>query len=110
MDNRPTEPLIRIDKGSHRGVDIGGTTATLTDAEDPESGYYLIDGPQIGYSIYEDTLSDDITAWRPCAAIPIGELTFLRDVFMGAKLSKNQHAAIQRLAAHLPKTVSDESE
>lgn len=110
MDNWPTEPLILIDKGSRRGVDIGGTTATLTDAEDIESGYYLIDGPQIGYSINEDTLSDDITAWRPCVAIPIGELSFLRDVFMGAELSKNQYAAIQRLATHLPKTVSDESE
>ena len=43
-------------------------------------------------------------------AIPIGELSFLRDVFMGAELSKNQYAAIQKLAAHLPKAVSDEYE
>ena len=43
-------------------------------------------------------------------AIPIGELSFLRDVFMGAKLSKNQIAAIQRLSSCLPRTAADESE
>jgi hypothetical protein len=80
------------------------------DAEDPESGYYLIDGPEIGYSIHEDSPLEHITAWRHCVAIPIGELSFLRDVFMGAELSKNQYAAIQRLSAHLPKTAADESE
>lgn len=110
MSNWPTEPLILIDKGSYRGVNIGGTTATLVDAEDPESGYYLIDGPEIGYSIHEDSPLEHITAWRHCVAIPIGELSFLRDVFMGAELSKNQYAAIQRLSAHLPKTAADESE
>lgn len=110
MSDWPTEPLILIDKGSYRGVNIGGTTATLVDAEDPESGYYLIDGPKIGYSIHEDNLLEHITAWRHCVAIPIGELSFLRDVFMGAELSKNQYAAIQRLSAHLPKTAADESE
>ena len=110
MSDWPTEPLVLIDKGSCRGVNIGGTTATLVDAEDPESGYYLIDGPKIGYSIYEDNPLEHITAWRTCAAIPIGELSFLRDVFMGAELSKNQYAAIQRLSSYLPRTVADESE
>ena len=110
MSDWPTEPLILIDKGSHLGVNIGGTTATLVDAEDPESGYYLIDGPKIGYSIHKDNLLGHIAAWRPCVAIPIGELSFLRDVFMGAGLSKNQYAAIQRLSSHLPRTVADESE
>lgn len=110
MSDYPTEPLILIDKGSYQGVNIDGTTATLVDIEDPKSGYYLIDGPKIGYSIHEDNILERITAWRPCVAIPIGELSFLRDAFMGAELSKNQYAAIQRLAAHSPKTVSDEYE
>ena len=46
----------------------------------------------------------------PCATVPIGELSFLRDVFMGAKLSTNQIAAIERLSSYLPRTVADESE
>lgn len=110
MNTIPTASLIRIDKGEYCGTDISGTTATLADVDDPEYGYYLLDGPRAGYIIHEDFIDEAITTWHPCAAVPIGELVFMRDVFMGAKLSKNQITATQRLAAHLPKVVSDESE
>lgn len=106
----PTAPLIRIDKGTLQGTDISGTTATLTDIDSPEFDYYLLDGPKSGYTIFKDFASESITDSRPCAAIPIGELSFLRDVFMGAKLSKNQITAIQRLSSYLPRTAADESE
>lgn len=106
----PTDALIIIDKGAYRGTDISGTTATLVDAEDPKSGYYLIDGPKIGHCLHEDILLENITTWRPCVAVPIGELSFLRDVFMGSELSKNQIVAIQRLSHYLPRTATDESE
>lgn len=106
----PTEPLIVIDKGQCRGYDISGTVATLVDVNNPEFGYQLLDGPRAGYSIYEDGVGDKIIAWRPCAAIPIGKLSFLRDVFMGIELRWNQYAAVQRLAAYLPEAVADESE
>ena len=110
MDTWPTAPLIRIDRGAIRETNISGTTATLVDVDDPEFGYYLLDGPKYGYTICEDVIGEAISVARPCAAVPIGELTFLRNVFMGAKLSKNQCAAIQRLTACLPRTVTDESE
>lgn len=107
---RPTASLIRIDKGQYRGVDISSTTATLADVEEPDSGYYLLDGPMVGHYIHHDIYLTSIYAWRPCVAVPIGELSFLRNVFMGAKLSKNQIAAIQRLSSYLPRTAADESE
>lgn len=106
----PNAPLIRIDRGTLREDDISGTTATLADVDDPEFGYYLLDGPKRGYTICEDVVDEAISVAHPCAAVPIGELSFLRDVFMGAKLSKNQVAAIQRLASYLPRTAADESE
>lgn len=107
---RPSASIIRIDKGQYRGVDIGGTTATLADAEEPDSGYYLLDGPMVGRYIHHDIYLTSIYAWRPCVAIPIGELSFLRDAFMGSKLSKNQIAAIQRLSSYLPRAAADEHE
>lgn len=107
---RPTASLIRIDKGQYRGVDISSTTATLADVEEPDSGYYLLDGPMVGHYIHHDIYLTSIYAWRPCVAIPIGELSFLRDVFMGSELSKNQMVAIQRLSHYLPRTATDESE
>ena len=107
---RPTASLIRIDKGQYWGVDISGTTATLADVEEPDSGYYLLDGPMIGHYIHHGIYLTSIDAWRPCVAIPIGELSFLRDAFMGAKLSKNQIAAIQRLSSYLPRTATNEHE
>ena len=103
MSDYPTEPLILIDKGSYQGVNIDGTTATLVDTEDPKSGYYLIDGPKIGYSIHEDNTLERITAWRPCVAVPIGELEALRHAFMGVELNRLQHAVIQKLITHAPK-------
>ena len=103
----PTEPLIRIDRGAIRETDISGTTATLADINDPESGYYLLDGPKYGYTIREDVIGEAISAARPCVAVPIGELSFLRNVFMGAELSVNQNAAIQRIISYLPKVTAD---
>ena len=98
----PTEPLIRIDKGVLRGNDISGTTATLADVDDPEFGYYLLDGPKQGFTICEDVAGESITAARPCAAVPIGELKALRNAFMGVELTNFQHAVIQKLIARTP--------
>lgn len=103
MSDYPTEPLILIDKGSYQGVNIDGTTATLVDIDDPKSGYYLIDGPKIGDSINEDNIPESITARRPCAAVPIGELESLRQAFMGVELNRLQHAIIQKLITHTTK-------
>lgn len=110
METRPTAPLIIIDKGELCGIDISGSTATLVEVGNPASGYYLLDGPRLGWCINNDQSPKGITAWRECVAVPIGELSFLRDVFMGAKLSKNQIVAIQRLSSYLPRTAADESE
>lgn len=107
---RPPAFIIRIDKGQYRGIDISGTAATPADVEEPDSGYYLLDDPMAGHYIHRGIYPTSIYAWRPCVAIPIGELSFLRDVFMGVQLSKNQIAAIQRLSSYLPRTAADESE
>ena len=107
---RPTASLIRIDKGQYRGVDISGTTATLADVEEPDSGYYLLDGPMVGHYIHHDIYLTSIYAWRPCVAVTIGELSFLRNVFMGVELGTNQLKAIQHLSSYLPRTATDESE
>jgi hypothetical protein len=106
----PTDALIIIDKGAYRGADISGTTATLVDAEDPKSGYYLIDGPKIGHCLHEDILLENTTTWRPCVAVPIGELEFMWNAFMGVELGTNQLKAIQHLSSYLPKVTTDESE
>lgn len=106
----PTVPLIQILSGKYNNENISGAIAALVDIDDPESGYYLLDGPFAGHPVVPGVIGDEINAWRECAAVPISELTFLRDVFMGAKLSKNQITAIQRLSSYLPRTAADESE
>ena len=103
MNTPPTSPLIIIDKGECHGVDLSGATAALLDVGDPTRGYYLLDRPQIGCCINCDGCPDEITAWRRCVAVPVGEIEFMRNAFMGAKLSKSQSEAIQRLIASLPK-------
>ena len=106
----PITPIIRIDKGVLRGNDISGTTATLADVDDPEFGYYLLDGPKQGFTICEDVVGESIIAARPCVAVPTGELVALRAAFMGVELSNFQHAVIQKACANLPVTVTNESE
>lgn len=110
MNTQPKSPLIIIDKGTCQRADISGTTATLVDVDNPDSGYYLLDGTRAGYVIREDVIGEEITAWRHCVAVPVGELEFMRNVFMGAKLSKSQNEAIQRLIASLPKKAANELE
>ena len=107
MNTQPKEPLIHIDKGEYYGTDISGTTATLADVGDPEYGYYLLDGPRAGYTICEEDVDKAIASWRPCAAVPIGELEFLRSAFMGVELNRLQSSAIQKLIAYIPKNTPD---
>nr|DAM79865.1 MAG TPA: hypothetical protein [Caudoviricetes sp.] len=106
----PTAPLIRIDKGACGDTDISGTTATLVDVNNPEYGYYLLDGPQAGQYIYEGYPDEKIAAWRPCTAVPIGNLVAMRAAFMGVELTNFQHAVIQKLFAHPSKEAASESE
>lgn len=110
MNTRPTAPLILIDKGECLGKDISGTTATLVAPDDPQYGYCLIDGTHVGWCVNDDPELDEIAAWRPCVAVPTGELVCLRAAFMGVELSNFQHAVIQKVLSHLPATVTNESE
>ena len=98
-----TAPLIIIDKGACCGTDLSGATAVLVDTGDPTVGYYHLRWPRIRCCVNGGTSPNEITAWRRCVAVPVGELEFMRDVFMGAELSKSQNEAIQRLIARLPK-------
>ena len=104
------EPTNRIDKGACGDTDISGAIATLVDVNNPKYGYYFLDGPHAGQCIHEGYPEEKITASRPCIAIPTAELTALRDAFTGVELTNFQHAVLQRLFAHLPVTVADESE
>ena len=106
----PTVPLIQILNGKHNNEDIHGAIATLVDVYDPEFGYYILNGPCVGFTVIPDGSGDEIVAWRECAAVPTGELVALRDAFMGVELSNFQRAVILKLSAHLPATVTDESE
>ena len=99
----PTAPIIRIDKGVVRENDISGTTATLASVDDPEFGYYLLDGPKQGITICEDVVGESIIAARPCVAVPTGELAALLDALTGVELTNFQHAVIQKLSAHIPR-------
>lgn len=63
-----------------------------------------------GYTATPDVVEESIDAWKECVAVPVGEIAFMRDVFMGAELRWNQYAATQRIAAYLPRVVVDESE
>lgn len=98
------DTIGRIDKGVLRGNDISGTTATLADVDDPEFGYYLLDGPKQGFTICEDVAGESVITARPCVAVPTGELVALRAAFMGVELSNFQHAVIQKVFAHIPAT------
>jgi hypothetical protein len=106
----PIAPIIRIDKGVVRENDISGTTATLASVDDPEFGYYLLDGPKQGITICEDVVGEAIIAARPCVAVPTGELTALRDAFMDVELTRFQYEVIQKLLTHTPKKAADEHE
>lgn len=103
-------PLIQILSGKYNNENISGAIAALVDIDDPESGYYLLDEPFAGHPVIPGVIGDEINAWRECAAVPISELTFLRDMFMGVETSKNQTAAIHKVCRHLPRTAHDESE
>lgn len=110
MNTRPTAPLILIDKGECLGKDISGTTATLVAPGAPQYGYCLTDGTHVGWCVNDDPELGEIAAWRPCVAVPTGELVALRNAFMGVELPNFQRAVIWKLSAHLPATVTDESE
>lgn len=62
MNNQPTVPLIKIDKGTYHGDDISDTTATLVNIDDTEFGYHPLDGPRAGHSIHEDAIGEEIAA------------------------------------------------
>lgn len=100
----PIAPIIRIDKGMLRGNDISGTTATLSDVDDPEFGYYLLDGPKQGFTICEDVVGESIIAARPCMAVPTSDPVALWAAFIGVELTNFQHAVTQKVFAHLPAT------
>jgi len=97
--NHPTEPLIRIDKGTYGGADISGTTATLVDVGNPETGYYLIDGPLAGQYIWEGYEDEEITTWRPCVAVPNNTMDKLHAAFYDMDMTEQQREAFQSLEA-----------
>lgn len=96
---QPKAPLIRIDKGQYRGVDISGTTATLADVEEPDSGYYLLDGPMVGHYIHHDIYLTSIYAWRPCVAVPNNTMDKLHAAFYDMDMTEQQREAFQSLEA-----------
>lgn len=98
--NHPTEPLIRIDKGIYGDVDISGTTATLVDVGNPETGYYLLDGPLAGQYIWEGYEDEEITAWRPCAAVPDDITDKLHAAFYDMDMTEQQREAFQSLETY----------
>lgn len=100
MTNRPTGPLIRIDKGEYCGTDISGTTATLADVDDPEYGYYLLDGPRAGYTIQEDFMGEAISAWHPCMAVPNDVIDKLHAAFYDMDMTEQQREAFQALETY----------
>lgn len=114
----PTSPIIIIKNGTTGFKDVHNVIAAHTTPGHPEDGYTILTGDSARLSILPNFTGDSIIEWEKatvvpahtCAAVPIGELSFLRDVFMGSELSKNQIAAIQRLSSYLPRTVADESE
>lgn len=100
MNTIPTAPLIRIDKGEYCGTDISGTTATLADVDDPEYGYYLLGGPRAGYTIHEDYVSEAITIWRPCMAVPNDVIDKLHAAFYDIDMTEQQREAFQALETY----------
>lgn len=103
MRPAPHHPLIHIISGKCNNNDISNSTATLTDIGDPEFGYRLLDGPFAGYSVVSGVAGDEISAWKECVAVPIGELVALRAAFMGVEPTNFQHAVIQKLFIHTPR-------
>lgn len=100
MTNCPKEPLIIIDKGEYYGTDISGTTATLADVDDPEYGYYLLDGPRAGYTIHEDFMGEAIPTWRPCTAGPNDVIDKLHAAFYDMDMTEKQREAFQTLETY----------
>lgn len=100
MSTIPTTPLIIIDNGEYYGTDISGTTATLADVDDPEYGYYLLDGPRAGYTIQEDYIIEAITTWRPCIAVPNDVIDKLHAAFYDMDMTEQQREAFQALETY----------
>lgn len=100
MNASPTAPLIIIDKGEYCGIDISGTTATLADAEDPEYGYYLLDGLRAAYTIHEEDIDKAIASWRPCMAVPSDVINKLRAAFYDMDMTEQQREAFQALETY----------
>lgn len=100
MSTIPTAPLIRIDEGKYCGTDISGTTATLADVDDPEYGYYLLDGHRAGYTIHEDFVGEAISAWRPCMAVPNDVIDKIHAAFYDTDMTEQQREAFQTLETY----------
>lgn len=100
MNDSPTAPLIIIDKGEYCGIDISGTTATLADAEDPEYGYYLLDGLRAAYTIHEEDIDKAIASWRPCMAVPNDVIGKLHAAFYDMDMTEQQREAFQALETY----------
>nr|DAV54712.1 MAG TPA: hypothetical protein [Caudoviricetes sp.] len=100
MNTTPTAPLIIIDKGSCYRIDLSGTTAALVDAENPERGYYLLDGPHFGWHIGDSQSPEEITAWRPCTAVPDDVIDKLHAAFYDINMNEQQREAFQALETY----------
>lgn len=68
--------------------------------DDPEFGYYLLDGPKSGYTICEDVASGAISVAHPCVAIPIEVIDKLHAAFYDTYMSEEQREAFQALEAY----------
>ena len=98
--NHPTELLIRIDKGTCGGTDINGATATLADIDDPEFGYYLLDGPKAGFTLTSDVTGNEINAWQACTAVPNEVIDRIHAAFYDNIMTPEQREAFQALETY----------
>jgi hypothetical protein len=98
MSDWPTEPLIRIDRGTLDGESIDGVLAG--------NGHYdlytILSGKERGGILAEACTRDSIEEWTPLTAVPTFSIEALRQAFLGAILSSSQHRAIHGITSCAP--------
>lgn len=102
MTNWPTEPFIRVNKGTENRHEIDGAIAVALDIDRPGGDYYLMTGPRAGFTVDSEAPGDRIDEWEEVTPVPTAELTELEQAFRGTEMIRRQTSAIQAVTSHLP--------
>lgn len=98
MSEWPTEPIIRINRGTLNGKSIKDVIAGIG----PCNSYTILSGKSQGSALVPAYGGDSIREWTPLTAVPTASIEALRQVFQGVILSPAQQGALYGVTSYVP--------